>query len=950
MMMIKKTTIRLICLIMLGSLSQMNIAQTTTESTPGDSDPARLDLNQKEEVDLVFRRTSAENMTGSIVVIDVEKELQRDQTLSLGALINGKVPGLFGAYNTWGTGNAVILVDGIPQGDFYLSTLNMLEIETVVILKDALSKAMYGAQGDQGVILVNTKRGNAGSHHIRVFGEFGGAQPRAMPSYLGAADYMVKYNQAQLNDGIGPSSVRYTDEAIAATRNGTNPARYPDNRFMTNDYIRDYTTGANVFADVRGGNENTTYYVNSGWSQSTGWLNTPQRDITNRMNFRGNLDFRINEYMNMSLDATARLSQNTRPNAGNIWSIINNELPNNYPMLWDPNIIGNDSIRNGVLENAKLVDGQLLGGNSTYLDNIYGTFYKNGNIKYMQRDVQFSGKLNLDLSFIAEGLSGSVYGGMNFFNTLFATQSAEFAVYEPFFNSSSGAVDSVRIHGTDVAPNKYNVRSGNSDFFRRVSYYGTLNYNRTFDEHKVSATAVVYNNLLTQADEIQRDVLFHTGVYGNYSYLDKYTAEAALMGVGSRKLAPGNRLELAPSIGVGWILSKEDFLSDITLIDYLKVKSTFGITKNDHWDDYFLYKSTFVRGGSFDYQNGIARNGETVLTSAPNDISLQKRRDFTFGFDALLLDRSVSVSLAYFNSAAVGNITRMSSTFPQILGFEHLVYENYNSDRNHGADLGLEYLFRANDDLTISAGTNMLFVSPKIIRREEPFYEGEDKELMREGTATDAMWGLSSDGLYTEDDFNPDGTLADGLPEPTFGAVFPGDIKYLDQNSDGVIDQLDNRIIGHSTRLQYSLHLDVQFRNFELYVLGIGQLGDYDYRSGSYFRVFGNNKYSVMANEAYGPGNEDPNALHPRLTTTDANHNDRSSDYWIFQDNSFRISTLQLTYHINMTGNDSFIRDSRIYLRANNLVVFSKNSEFTEINPGGSPRTAGISAGLITTF
>lgn len=948
--MIKKTTIRLIWLIMLGSLSQMNNAQTTAESTSGDRDPAKVQGQNKEEVDLVFRTTSLDNITGSIVVIDVEKELQRDQTLSLGALINGKVPGLFGAYNTWGTGNSVVLVDGIPQGDFYLSTLNMLEIETVVILKDALSKAMYGAQGDQGVILVNTKRGKPGSHHIRVFGEFGGALPRAMPSYLDAADYMVKYNQAQLNDGTGPSSVRYSDAAIEATRNGTNPARYPDNSFMTNDYIRDYTTGANVFADVRGGSQNATYYVNSGWSQSTGWLNTPQGDVTNRMNFRGNLDFRINEYMNMSLDATARLSQNTRPNAGNIWSIINNELPNNYPMLWDPNIIGSDSIRNVVLANAKTVDGQLLGGNSTFLDNIYGTFYKNGNRKFMQRDVQFSGKLNLDLSFLAEGLSGSLYGGMNFFNTLYTIQSAEFAVYEPYFNSSSGAVDSVRIHGTDVAPNKYNVSEGNSDFFRRVSYYGTLNYNRTFEEHRLSATAVIYNNLLTEADEIQRDVLFHTGVYANYSYQNRYTAEAALMGIGSRKLAPGNRVELAPSLGVGWILSEEDFLSDVSMIDYLKVRSTFGITKNDHWNDYFLYKSTFVRGASFDYQNGIARNGETVLTSAPNAISLQKRRDFTLGFDALLLNRSLSVNLGYFNSAAVGNITRMSSTFPQILGFEHLVYENYNSDRNHGADLGLEYIYRANDDLSISAGTNMLFVSPKITKREEPFYEGEDKELMREGTATDAMWGLISDGLYTEDDFNPDGTLAAGLPVPSFGAVYPGDIKYLDQNSDEVIDQLDNRIIGHSTRLQYSLHLDVQYKNLELYVLGIGQLGDYDYRSGSYFRVFGNNKYSVMANEAYGPGNEDPNAIHPRLTTTDANHNDRASDYWIFRDNRFTVSTIQLTYHIKMKGDASLIRDARIYLRANNLTVLSKTREYTEINPGGSPRTRGLSAGLITTF
>jgi len=950
MMMNKKTIFRLICLVMIGSLSQMMLAQTTAGAQPDDPAADLLPDNDRDEIDLVFYSTSSKAVTSPVTVIDVEQELQRDHRLSLGALLAGKVPGVFGNYNTWGTGNSVILVDGIPQGDFYLSTLNMLEIETVVILKDALSKAMYGAQGDQGVILVNTKRGKAGGHQLRVFGEAGGSMPRAMPAYLDAADYMEKYNQAQRNDGIGPSSLRYSEEAIAATRAGENPARYPDNKFSTSDYIRDYTTGASVFADVRGGNQNATYYVNTGWSRYNGWLNTPQGDVTNRMNFRGNLDFRINDYMDMRLDATARLSLNTQPNAGNIWGIINNELPNNYPILWDPALISNDSARSSVLENAKLVDGQLLGGNSTYLNNVYGSFYRNGNKRLMQRDVQFSGKLNLDLGFITEGLSGSLYGGMNFFNTLFTIQDAEFAVYEPFFNSSTGAVDSARIHGRDVAPNKYNVSSGNSDFFRSVSYYGTLNYNKSVDEHQVSANAVIYNNFLSLPDVMQRDVLFHTGVTASYLYRDKYAAEAAVMGIGSRKLEPGKRVEFAPSIGVGWILSEEDFLADVSVVDYLKVRSTFGITKNDNWNDYFLYKSTFVRGASFDYQNGISRNGETVMTSAPNDISLQRRRDFTFGFDALLLDRSVNLQLGYFHSTSLGNITRMSSTFPQVLGYEHLVYENYNSDRNHGIDLGLEYIFTASDALTITAGTNMLFLSPKITRREEPFYEGEDVALIREGTPTDAMWGLLSDGLYSEDDFNPDGSLLEGLPEPSFGAVYPGDIKYLDQNSDGVIDQLDSRIIGHSTRFQYSLYLDLRFKNLEFYVLGIGQTGDTDIRSGSYFRIYGNNKYSVMANDAYGPENKDTDAIHPRLTTTDANHNDRQSDFWIYTDNSFTIPTMQLTWHMQGNGAASFIQQSRVFLRANNMVILGKNKKYTEVNPGGAPRTKGITVGLITSF
>lgn len=884
---------------MISSLSQMLGAQVSIDESGNYPDSTLLLINNEEEVNLAFYSISPRAITSPVTVIDIEKELQRDQRTNLSDIIVGKVPGVFGSSNIWGTGNSVILVDGVPQGSFYLNSLSMLEIESVVILRDALSKAMYGAQGDNGVILVNTKRGKAGQHKLRVIGEFGGATPREMPSYLGAADYMEKYTEAQMNDYIASKSDKdfnptFSPEKIAATRSGENPILYPDNDFYTSEYIKDYTTEAEVFADVSGGNKDVRYYVNTGWKQNKGWLNTSQPDVTNSMNFRGNLDFNINKYMDMSLDATARLSFNAQPNAGSYWSMASNELPNNYPVLWDPNVITSDAVRDFVLTKANLVNGKVLGGNSSFLNNVYGNYVQNGVKKLMERDIQFSGKLNLDMSFLTKGLSASMYGGMNFFNSLYTNQDPDFAVYEPIFNVT-GAVDSVKVWGIDKAANKYHVNNGNSDFFRRVSYYGTMNYNRTFGDHTISANAVVYDNMLTLEDELQKNVVFHTGISVNYLYKKKYALEGSLMGIGSRKLIEGQRMEKAPSVGIGWILSEENFMSDVSFIDYLKIRSTYGISKNDDWDEYYAYKSTFVRGASFYYQNRISRNGETVFTSMPNDIFLQSRKDFTVGVDASILNRSLNLSFSYFNSESLGNITTMSNTYPQILGFDNLIKENYNSDMTQGAELGLDYTFKVNSDFAITAGSNLLFVSPKITKREEAFYDGLDADYMREGTATDAMWGLMTDGLYSEADFNADGSLIDGLPVPTFGTVYPGDIKYLDQNEDQIINFLDNRIIGQSMRTQYSVFVDIKFRNIQFYAIGIGQLGDYSYRSGNYYRVFGNNKYSEMVNDAYGPDNKDVNASHPRLTTTDGNHNDRNSDFWIFKNNTFVIPTMQLT-------------------------------------------------------
>ena len=136
-------------------------------------------------------------------------------------------------------------------------------------------------------------------------------------------------------------------------------------------------------------------------------------------------------------------------------------------------------------------------------------------------------------------------------------------------------------------------------------------------------------------------------------------------------------------------------------------------------------------------------------------------------------------------------------------------------------------------DFSVTAGSNLALYFSKNYKTGRTCISKEpDVALLRKGTATDALWALKSDGLYSEADFNPDGSLVSGLPVPTFGAVQPGDIKYLDQNGDNIIDQKDQRIIGHGLRTQYSFYLDLNYKNLEFYILGIGQVGDDNYRSG----------------------------------------------------------------------------------------------------------------------
>jgi TonB-linked SusC/RagA family outer membrane protein len=940
--------IKYICLVMLVLVSQILYSQNQFIDDVDTNTVKQMEWLEG-KANLTFDSLALKRFTGSVEYIDVQKELQRDQGIGIGSVIAGKIPGVYGNFNTWGTGGAVILVDGIRRENFYYNNLSLDEVESIVILKDAMSKAMYGAQGENGVVLINTKRGKVGEHQFRVRGEYNSIAPRALPQYLDAATYMEKFNEAQLNDGVDPASLTYSQEVIDATRSGENPAHYPNNDFFSDRYLKDYASRMNVFFDATGGDKNARYYMNTEYTRDGGWLNTPQGDVTDRLNFRGNVDFEVNRYMEIGVDASAILSFNERPRGGNFWNTFANELPNNYPILWDPNLIENEELREQILAQAKLIDGQLLGGNSSYLNNVYGGLTRDGNQRLMRRNVQFSSYLDVDMSFITQGLSARGYAGMNFYNSLFSNQNPSFAVYEPLFDGFGMVYDVIR-HGQDVEANRYHVSNGNSDFLRQTSYYGTLNYARSFGDHDISSTALFYNDMMAFPDQLQKSQIFHTGISANYMYSNKYIVDASLMGIGSRKLEEGNRIEPAPAFGLGWILTEESFLSDNALFDYLKLRTSYGITKNDNWGDYYLYKRTFIREGSFVYNEGVSNNGASVYASAPNSITLQKRRDFTAGFDATLLNRGMNIKFTYFNSESLGNVTQMNHRTPQILGYNQLVYQNYNSDQMQGIELGLKYRFTIADDFSITAGSNLLYTSPKITKREEPLYEGVNTALLRVGTATDARWGLLSDGLYSEDDFNADGTLREGLPTPTFGSVQPGDIKYLDQNGDGFIDDADQRIIGNGLRSQYSFYLDVNFRKFNLFVLGVGESGRSQFRSGSYHRVYGNVKYSEMANEAYGPDNKDVNALHPRLSRGNVSNNNRNSDFWLYNDNNFIIPTIQLTYNFSGINAFSFLKDSRVYLRADNMLVFGKNKKYSEVNVGGAPRTKAFTVGIATSF
>lgn len=925
----------------------------------------RLDLvvlmaGTENTVNIPFGKMEKRRIVGAVTSLNVEKEMEFDARQSITSSLYGKVPGLMNNWDVYGLGDATVVVDGIPRDNF---DFNLSEVAEITVLKDALSRMMYGASADKGVVLITTKRGESQKRDIKIYGEYGVNQPKALPDYLGSADYMKVYNQALANDG---KTAKYSQETIDGTISGVDPVRYPDEDYYGDRYMKEMVNFSNFSAEAKGGNNNAQYYVNVGWKHNEGWMNVGE-EKTDLFNVRGNVDYQIADNLKMSIDAVAVFDMYKAPNVldvndkgyvtSDFWKKLSTNLPNSFPVLIPSSLMTDQAM----LDAATLVDGSyLLGGTPVYTRNLYGDMTLRGNREQQNRTLQFNTALDWDLNFITQGLKAKGYLTFDFYNRYVATQTQEYAVYQPVYNVD-GNVTSVKPIGKDVPSGQYTVQELESYFKRRLGAYLTMDYNRVFGDHAVSATALGYRQQLTipYDEESDQHTVYtqdfknlHFGLRANYMYKEKYLAEFGGTLMGSQKIEESDRWAFAPAGGLGWILSQENFMANIKSVDYLKLRATFGILKNDNYDDYFLYQTAFEPGGWFNYNNTAGntatRNKEMNYSSFAGDVSWQTRRELNIGFESMLFNKRLWVEAGYFNSASLDQITAMDNYYPELMGAVKR-YANYNSYKDQGVEFGVKYSVKLND-LKMTLGSNLVYSMPEITKMDEPTYAADAQYRYKTGKVSDGIWGWVSNGLYAESDFNADGSLVSSLAKPTFGTVQPGDIKYKDLNDDGSIDEEDQKLIGdNSARLQYSLNLRVEYKNFDLYVLGVGQTGQEKLRDGDYYWTYGEMKYAANALQAYGPDNKDVNASMPRLSSTKNNNNYRKSTFWMYTNNWFNLPTVQLSYHFN-TKPTSALHGLSAYVRASDLLSIDSNKEYTELNVGSAPQTRSFAVGIIASF
>ena len=954
--------------------------------------------SKEDEINMGVATKYRRDVGGSISTINTKDRMLYDNTQRVRDYINGLMLGVRGSDNIrgigGGSGTAVFVIDGVIGRD--PNILNMEEVDQIAVLKDANAVALYGSQARNGVIVINTKRGKINRKEINVNIRSGFNTPIALPNYLGSAEYMELLNEARLNDD--PQEINlFSSEVIQNTRDGVNTYRYPDVDYYSNQFVQPFTSFTNVITEFSGGNEKNQYYVNVGWNRSEEWVNINE-DInagTNRFNIRGNIDFKINDWISSSLDGIAIIRTNKASRA-DLLDIATTIKPNEYSPFLPANLVdtSNPTVA-GQLETARRFNGMIFGTSleqgSRYLNNRennnsfnpYSTErapvalaiaggYKNTVI----RSTQFNNSINFDLDNITKGLSAKTYLSFDFFDSYNLTIQNQFKTYAPNWSSGGNriinfgvdntdpanlVVDNSQIYGEDLKDQTENVST--NGFVSRFGFYSLVNYQKTIAEnHSLNTTLLAYYNSENRNNVIQRDVDSHIGFQMSYDYKKKLFLDFSGAYVNSIKLPEGNRGGLSPTFALGYVLSEEPFLKDNNIINYLKIKASGGVVKSDKsitgdGSNYYLYDSNYSTGGTFNWADGRTNRRLDISQGANPNLTFEERLDLNIGVEAYLMN-SLWIEANYFKTELDKQVGFLSAQYPSFYNdndddFRPL--DNFNKDLYTGFELGLNFN-KTYEDFSISAGANILYSKTEALKRSEI---NEYAYQNRVGQELGSIYGLVDQGFYSEADFDVDGsgnyTLKAGSPVPNFGNVQPGDIKYQDQNNDNIIDNDDRIVIGNSrSPWSYGVNLNLKYKSFNFFVLGTGQNGangnKLSNNFNNYYAVNGNAKYSEVVRGRWTPATANT-ATFPRLSTQTNQNNFRPSSFWLYDNSYFTINRAQLTYEFDKVVCDNLnVQDFSLNISGTNLFEISENKDIRQLRIGSDPLARTITLGIRVSF
>ena len=869
------------------------------------------------------------NLSGSVAMVD-SKELENRPIQNVSSGLQGLMPGVAitgtngapgqdaGKIRVRGIGTLneagpYILVDGIETGT--LSAVDPNDIESISVLKDAASAAIYGSKAANGVVLITTKRGKTGQTKISYSGYLSFQNATNMIERMGSYEYASLLNQALEAEGM---SKRFNDTELQKFKDGNDPL-YPD----TDWYDLAYKTGVqhrhNV--NINGGSENVKYMASLGYLNQTGILPNAGRE---QFNARTNLDMKINKRL------SARMNL----------SFIKNDYSDASSAYY-----GGSSDQ--IIRQLNLIAPWIV---ARYDDGTWGTIsdgspiaWLDSGMKVNRDNYNFSGMAAVDYE-IFDGLKLTLQGA--YVNNL-----QNYNYFQKYIKYNENK---------ESDPSQLDERFYKWD---RTNYDALLNYNKNFGKHNIKGLLGWHtekynykyqkavrkkfpNNELTDMNAGDASTQSNEGYTAelamiswfariNYDFAGKYLLEANIRADASSRFAEGHRWGYFPSFSGAWRISEEAFMESAkdSWLSGLKIRASWGQLGNQDAlsgsnNDYYPALNTYNLDSKYAF-GGSLNSGYYQRKYRLETISWEKASTWGVGVDFTLFNK-LNGSLDYYNRKTTGII--MDVTVPKEFALD-AYKDNVGSMRNSGIEINLSYNTKIGQ-VDFGIAGNFSYNKNEILDLgggdPNKYLDATDGYSQRNkvGEAMNSYYIYRADGFFNSQEEADAYTAKYGNP---FGKTFKaGDLRYVDTNKDGKLTADDREYCGSSDpKIIYGFNINAGWKGIDLSLMFNGAAGVKRLFDG--YEVYGNFSGdaahpATIWRDAWTPDNHD--ASMPRIfydTNSASSSRSVQSDFWLQDTSSLRLKNLQLGYTLPKGWLNSVgVENIRIYYSVENLLTFDK--------------------------
>ncbi|MGV8095059.1 MAG: SusC/RagA family TonB-linked outer membrane protein [Mangrovibacterium sp.] len=853
------------------------------------------------------------NLTGAVSSIS-NKELESKPVVNVVEAIQGTTPGLviqqsnsqpgnrpsinIRGLKTLNNNDPLVMIDGII-GD--IQNVNPSDIESISVLKDASSTAIYGSRASNGVILITTKKGKSGKSEVVYDLIYGMQEATFLPKIVDSWVYTEMRNEALVNSG---RPIAFSPEQIEYYRSGEGP--------NVNWMKEIYKTAAPLQShalSVNGGNDKTTFMASLGYLNQASLLEGPNYAL-NRYNGRLNVVHQLSDRLKINTHVAYARNEIKDHAYWTEWIVEQaTRMPSIYPIV-DEN--GNYTLPSGSNTNAL-------------------ARLETGGYRMISND-DLSGSVSAELEIIdnlkLKGmLGGQLYNNRTHENrkAIAGTGDSENRMTEYFGRTQNITSNLILTYDKVIGSHTFGALAG-------YSYEGGRN--NSFSTYRITERADFDIPAGSQTEQTQNegwanDWSIYSGFFRlNYNYKEKYLFEFNIRDDFSSKFAKGNRSAVFPSMSGAWRISEESFYGDFKkYVPSLKLRSSWGLVGNNRIDDY-QYQSTVSITNGYNFGSNIVN--VAGFSSVNADLKWETTRMFNVGADAGLLNNTLNLTFDYFHNMTYDILVNLP--VPGTYGGGAPI-QNAGKVKNYGWEISATHNLKLGDfrqtiSVNVSDSRNEV-----VDTKGTEWINGLDvNTIIREGYPINSYYAYRWNGFFQNPDEVAKGPHLDGITPK------PGDIRYVDKDGDGLVKEDDDRfILGNSfPRYTYGFNYTLSWKNFDFSMLwqGVGKRSVW--LRGESVEAFHNNNEGPVFDfhlDRWTPNH--PNASYPRLTVgSESANNAAKSNFWIEDAAYLRLKNAQLGYTIpRLSVQKIGIQNFRIFASVQNALTF------TDMKGGWDPET-----------